>query len=148
MKTVTYRLSKTFNAPRGFVFDWCTDFREDDAKYVGASWRRHILEKNSRTVVWILHSTQNGRETEGVRIVTLNPKNSWHLLDYDDDLTEIGDYRLTSEGRLKTRLDMVFRDTYKSGKPEARSGWEERVGKMWDRYKSALESEYAESVRR
>ncbi len=145
MKTSIYRISRTFEAPRSFVYDWCTDFREDDARLLGQTWTRHIFEKSKRTVAWIVHNRKGGRDVEGIRIVSLNPKVSWHLLDYDDGINEVGDYRLVSEGRNHTRLDMVFRETFKTREPEPKSEFENRVAAMWDKYKEALEFDYGKS---
>jgi hypothetical protein len=148
MKTRTYRLSVTFEAPKGFVYDWCTDYREDDAKLIGATWTRHIFEKTKSTVVWIAHYNSGGGSTEGIRIVSLKPKSSWHLVDYDDGVNEIGDYTLSGQGRNRTVLSMVFRETFKRGEPEPASTFKARVGAMWARYKAALERDYAESLRK
>ncbi|MBX8633359.1 MAG: hypothetical protein KIY10_02375 [Thermoplasmata archaeon] len=147
MKTRVYRLSVTFEAPRTFVYDWCTDYREDDAKLIGATWTRHIFEKTKSTVVWIAHYNTGGRSTEGIRIVSLKPKSSWHLVDYDDGVNEIGDYTLSEDGRNRTVLNMVFRETFKTGEPEPASTFEARVGAMWAKYRAALEMDYAVSKR-
>jgi hypothetical protein len=40
----TYRVSRVINAPLKFVYDWCTDFRENDNKIPG-SRTRIILQK-------------------------------------------------------------------------------------------------------
>ncbi|HYB04353.1 MAG TPA: hypothetical protein VED17_07820, partial [Nitrososphaerales archaeon] len=58
----------------------------------------------------------DGSDKLAVRIVTLSPSTySWHL-DYaaEEDL-EQGDYKLKKLGKDKTRLDMVFKNTWKNG---------------------------------
>jgi hypothetical protein len=36
---------KTFKAPLEYVFEWCTDLREDDGKMTGSKRKRTILVK-------------------------------------------------------------------------------------------------------
>ena len=133
-----YKLSETFNAPQDYVFKWCTDFREDDNKLVGSKVVRNILEKNSRRVIWHVRYKDG---TEGVRAVWLNPPKSWHL-DTCGDGRERGDYRLTSLGKSKTRLDMKFVVTYESKKDvEDKDEWEGDGRKHWKIYKKALEAD-------
>jgi hypothetical protein len=137
-----YKLSETFNAPLDYVFAWCTDFREDDGKLTGSKSVRTILEKTEERIVWRV-SYKDGKDLkEGVRAVWLSPPDAWHL-DTCGDGRERGDYRLTSLGKSKTRLDMKFVVTYDSkGDVEDKDKWEEDGVKDWKIYKRALEDDF------
>jgi hypothetical protein len=123
---VVYRHSVIFNAPIKFVYEWCTDYREDDPQITGASHRRIILDKTNRRAIYASSKTgSDGKTKLAVRIVTLFPsKYAWDL-DYvaEEDL-ERGEYRLKKLGKEKTRLEMVFRNKWKNGKGPSRAEFE------------------------
>ena len=82
MKTAfseTYRASKTFNAPLKFVYDWCTDFAEDDLKIIGSKNKRILHEKTNDRVIWTVEGKSLTGDTDPVRVVWLSPPNAWHL---------------------------------------------------------------------
>jgi len=138
----TYRVSKTFNAPLGFVYRWCTDYREDDLKMIGSSNRRKIIERSKSRVVWRVIGKNGGKGYEGVRVVWLKPPNSWHL-DTCGDKREVGEYGLTRLGKTRTRLDMKFEVTYDDlSKVESRKSWEADARSEWDTYGKHLEGDY------
>ena len=126
-----------------FVFNWCTDFREDDPRITGSSSRRIILEKTKKRVVYAsVYKGSDGTEKIGVNLVALKSPTSWHLEFYGEEDTEIGEYKLLSLGKAKTKLNMVFKEKWKT--PEFPTV-EEQVRDSdhhWDQYVSALESEY------
>lgn len=103
-----YRISKIIDAPPSFVYKWCTDFRADDPKILGASYTRHIVDKTKKRAVWIQHYTRDGVEMEGVRYVTLFPPDSWHMESVNEDADRIGDYHLTPLGK-KTNSQSLSR---------------------------------------
>jgi len=138
----TYKLSKKFNAPLDYVFKWCTDFREDDNKMVGSKTVRKILEKNRQRGIGRVRYKEGKGFAEGVRFVALHPPSAWHL-DTCGDGREVGDYKLTSLGKNKTRLQMRFTVTYDSKKDvEDRDEWEKDGDDHWTIYKKALEAEF------
>jgi hypothetical protein len=137
--------SKNFKAPLDFVYAWCTDFREDDRKMTGSKRRRQILMRSPEMVVWKL-DPKGTRGREGIRVVWLAPPDQWHLETCGDG-SEVGDYKLTTVGTKKTRLNMVFRLTYsKRSEIEKKKEWESRLEKNWDAYGRFLEKEYLESA--
>jgi hypothetical protein len=142
-----YKLSKKFNAPLSFVFQWCTDFREDDPKIIGSKTVRKILEKDSQRVIWRVRYKDGKGFAEGLRYVTLHPPNAWYL-DSCGDQRERGHYKLTSLGKNKTGLDMKFTVTYDSKKDvEDKDEWEKDGDDHWVLYKKALEKDYQESLK-
>jgi hypothetical protein len=139
----TYRLSTTFSAPIDYVFDWCTDFLEDDPKkYLGSKTVRKILEKTTERVVWTVRYKEGKGFAEGVRAVWLYPRKAWHL-DTCGDGREVGDYKLSPLGKSKTRLDMKFVVTYDSKNDvESKEEWEGDGKKHWTIYRKALEADF------
>ncbi len=140
--TRTYRLSQTFNAPLGFVYKWCTDFREDDWKYTGSKARRTFLEKSKDKYIWKVRYREGRKTKEGVRVVWFRPPSAWHL-DTCGDGREVGDYKLTPKGKDRTRLDMVFDVTYDDSRDvESKEEWERDSKEHWKLYAAALERDY------
>jgi hypothetical protein len=143
----TCKTSKTFRAPLEYVFDWCTDFREDDVKMTGSKSKRKFLEKTAERIVWIVEYKQEGKTRQGVRVVWPHPPDSWEL-DTCGDMKEWGEYKLTSKGKNKTRLDMKFRLSHDSEKHlPGKKKWKKEMRELWDTYGSFLEKDYKESLR-
>lgn len=140
----TIHLSKIIRAPLGFVYRWCTDFREDDSKISGSKARRIVLQKTKRRSVYISAFREAGRSRYGVNVVTLRPPNTWHLDYVEEEADVIGDYRLTSLGPRRTRLDMTFKEKYKIRGAPTRKEEMKDTNEVWDRYVAALERDYAQ----
>ena len=142
----TIKVSKTINAPLRFVFNWCTDFREDDTLLTGSKGTRKILEKTKKRVVYAqLDPQEDGSQKVGVDYVLLKRPTSWHLEYFGEDDNEIGDYKLTSLGKNKTKLTMTFKESWKLEKVPTIEEQVESTSRTWDQYVAALESEYASS---
>jgi len=134
--------SKAINAPRRFVFGWCTDLSEDDPRLSGSGFERRILARTKTKCIFIdLFPGQGGRQNVAVNVVTLKPPNRWHLDLYGDPHNVSLDFRLTKLAQDRTRLDMTFRE---SGTP----GWwardSEAAGfdELWSKYASEIEKDY------
>ncbi len=143
----TYKASATFRAPLEYVFQWCTDFREDDGEMVGSKAKKTFVERTDKRVIWITEYKEKGKNREGVRVVWLRPPDAWHL-DTCGDGREVGEYRLTGKGKNKTRLDMRFRISYedKHDAPDKKK-WEKDVDEEWETFASHLEKDYKASIR-
>ncbi|MFI5419992.1 MAG: hypothetical protein ACHQ1H_03405 [Nitrososphaerales archaeon] len=144
-KLHTYRISKVIEAPLSFVYDWCTDFREDDGKLTGSRNKKKILEKTKSRVITTSSSMENGKLVGHVSIVTLMPPNAWYLDTAGNPKEqETGDYKLTKLGPNKTRLDMVFDVRYGAGaRVPTKVWWEKDSGKFWDKLIVALIKDYS-----
>ena len=143
--TKTYKISRTFAAPRDFVFNWCTDFREDDYKMTGSTARRKFLERTKERIVWAVRYREGKKREEGIRAVWLKPPNSWHF-DTCGDGREVGDYNLSELKNGKTRLDMVFRVTYDDpSEVESQAEWTKDANDNWSAYAKFLEKDYKKS---
>jgi hypothetical protein len=141
----TIHVSKIINAPLRFVYNWCTDFREDDNKLSGSKTKRIIMQKTRRRIIFISAFKWAGRSRYGVQIVTLRRPNRWHLDYAGEEADEVGDYQLTKLGPHRTRLDMAFKERYKIGGAPTRKEETKQTSEVWDRYVAALERDYARS---
>ena len=70
-KSQTYGLSKVIEAPLPFVYEWCTDFREDDADLTGSQSKTRILEKTKTRVIMTDSSMNKGKLVESVSVVAV-----------------------------------------------------------------------------
>lgn len=138
----TYRVSKIINAPLKFVYDWCTDYRADDRKITGSKSKRTILEKTKQRAIYTTRYMNKGEEWNAANVVTLHPPKSWHLDSIGDEDDEVGDYRLTSLGPRKTRLDMVFKEVWKTLDVPSKKDYTRHISDIWDKYRAALEKDY------
>ena len=145
MPQTIYRVSQTFEAPLAYVYDWCTDFTDEDPKIIGASYTRHVIEKTKKRAVLIQRYRVAGVEKEGVRIVTLSPPDSWHLESINEEVDRVGDYFLSSLGRERTKLEIVIKARYKTIEPEPAPKLKKNLDEEWKKYKEALEKDYASS---
>jgi len=139
----TIRVSKTINAPMKYVFNWCTDFREDDPALTGSKSQRKILEKTKKRVVYAsIYTGNDGSLKVGVNIVTLKSPVSWHMEYFGEEDVELGDYKLVSLGKNKTKLNMVFKEKWKTETIPTIEEQVESTNKVWDQYVAALEKDY------
>ena len=141
MTSRTYRVSKLIEAPLPFVYEWCTDFREDDNKITGSKSTRKILEKSDRRVIYTVSYMENGKEQSHVSVVTLKPPDAWHLDTSGNAMEqETGDYKLTKVGKDKTRLNMVFKMNYGKSVKKIPTSKElaDDLSKFWDKLVSGL----------
>jgi len=143
----TYHVSKTFNAPLGFVYKWCTDFQEDDLKMVRSNVKRKIIERTKLHVAWRIAPAGGSRGHPGIRSVWLRPPNKWRL-DTSGDKHLTGDYTLTRLGKKKSRLDMKFTETsVDRNRLEPKTTWEAETMEEWDAYGRYLEKDYRRYLR-
>ena len=142
IKTGTYKFSKIINAPLRFVYDWCTDYREDDYKLTGSKSRRTFLEKSKRLVIYAIRYPVGREIRQAVNLVTLRPPRAWHLDSYGQEGNTFGDYRLTKLGPERTRLNMVFKEEWKVSRIPSRTEYMRDGDRLWDRYTAALEKDY------
>ena len=141
----TFHVSKTIMAPLRFVYDWCTDYREDDTKITGSKAKRKILLKTKHRVVYATNYKSRGRPRSAVNVVTLHPPLSWHLDFIGDDDDEVGEYRLTKLAPKMTRLDMTFAENYKTRGAPTTAQDVKHTHQVWDKYIAALEKDYAKN---
>jgi hypothetical protein len=140
----TTRVSKVINTPLHYAYEWCTDFREDDSKLTGSSSQRRIVEKTKKRAVYVMiYKGADGKEKVAVSYVTLKPPHAWSLEQFGEEDYETGEYRLKSLGKNKTRIDMVFKETWKDiAKIPTIKEQTDGTNKSWDQFIAALEKDY------
>lgn len=138
----TIRVSKVINAPLSFVYEWCTDYREDDNKIIGSTTQRKILQRTRQRVIYLSIYKRGAKTTCAVSIVTLRPPKAWHLDYVGEEYDETGDYRLVRLGAQRTRLSMVFRERYKIRDAPTKAEDTKQVREIWNKYAAALEGDY------
>ncbi|MGA8904653.1 MAG: hypothetical protein WB661_06560 [Candidatus Bathyarchaeia archaeon] len=141
-----YRVTKIINAPLKFVYDWCTDYREDDNQITGSKAQFKILQKTNRRVIYLRTYERDGRTMIGVKMVTLRPPKAWHLDQVGEDEDAIGIYKLTRVGSEKTRLDMTFTEKYRISDAPTKEEDRKVTDQMWDKYVAALEKDYTSAI--
>src|SRR5208337_4078536 len=139
----TYRVTKTVNAPLKFVYEWCTDYREDDNQITGSKAQFRILQKTNRRVIYLRTHERDGKTMICVKMVTLRPPKAWYLDQVGEDEDVIGIYKITRMGPEKIRLDMTFTEKYKISDAPTKEEDRKNTDQMWDKYVAALEEDYA-----
>jgi hypothetical protein len=144
MKSRTVRFSKTFDAPLQFVYDWWTDYSEEDMQIVGSKKRRTVVLKTKEKAIYISsYSDEDGTPRVGVAIVTLQPsKKIWHLDYYGEDTDEVADYRLERLGKNKAKLSIIYKEITKMGNPSTKQELVQFIDGYWTPFAKALEKEY------
>ena len=138
----TYHVTKVLNAPLNFAFKWCTDYRSSDPKITGSGNKRKILEKTKARVIYTVGYKSGERSLNAVNIVTLNPPRSWHLDSRGEEDDEVGDYKLSSLGPSKTKLDMKFTEEWKTQDYPSNTEYIKQIHDVWSKYAAALEKDY------
>ncbi len=143
------RASKVIDAPLKFVYEWCTDFSPGDPQITGSSSRRTILEKTKKRAIYVVsYKGADGSPKLNVNIVSLKPPNAWHLDQFGEEDNETGDYVLTSLGKGRTRLDMVFKERWKRiAKIPSIKEQITNTEKVWNKYAAALKKDYSNSIK-
>ncbi len=137
------RVSKKIEAPLSYVFKWCTDFRDNDPEITGSKTLRRILEKTKKRVIYAqVYNDDSGQQRFAVDIVALKPPRYWHLDYFGEEDDETGEYKLTSLGKSKTKLDMVFKEKWKIQNPPSKEWQVQHTSEVWDKYIAALEADY------
>lgn len=144
-----YRIRVAFRVPLPFAFAWCTDFSPEDAALEGESYRRKVVERTRRRVVFEdLEESPDGwfwaRD-----VVTLRPPNRWHMESVGSRREVIGDYLLTNlpDGRTQLELRWRRRPIMRETKPLTKAQREASTLTAWRRFGRALERDYRRAQR-
>jgi hypothetical protein len=143
--TTTVRVSLLIRAPSRYVYDWCTDYRGDDGRFSSRRPRPsfRVIRLSPRRVLRIRVARGSGRESAiAVDLVRLNPPHSWHLDQIDETDRQSLDYRVSSAGRARTRLQLLVTERWVTPEFPTREELRARVGKTWARFAAAIEADY------
>lgn len=139
-----YQVRAEFHAPVEFVYRWCTDYTPQDARYEGESYRRRILRRTPREVVY-----EDLEETEAGwvwarHVVALRPPFRWHSESVGSHREISLDYRLSRGPKGTTRLLLKARrrPTAIGGKNPPKARWERAVRETWARFGKRLERDF------
>ncbi|MCI4371078.1 MAG: hypothetical protein L3J78_00330 [Thermoplasmata archaeon] len=145
-----YHVSVAFRAPLDFVFRWCTDYTPDDALLENDSYRRKIIERTPRRVVFEdLDESESGWDWSR-DVVTLRPPNRWRMDGVGNNRDVVADYLLTRLEEGRTRLDLRWKRRPKvpQAKQQTKAAREASATRAWKAFGTALERDYKRSPRR
>jgi hypothetical protein len=143
--TTTVRLALPIHAPARYVYDWCTDYRSDDARF---SKRRprpsfRVVRISPHRVVRIRVARGSGPDPRfAVDVVRLNPPLSWHLDQLDETDQQSLDYRVRAVGRERSRLQLVSTERWLTPEFPTRKALRAQIAKTWAVFIAALEADY------
>jgi hypothetical protein len=141
--TTTVRLSLVIHAPSRYVYDWCTDYRSDDGRLSNGRASYRVIRISPRRVVRIRVSRGSGRDPRiAVELVGLHPPHSWHLDQIDETDQQSLDYRVSSVGRARTRLQLLVTERWVTPVFPTREELRAQVARTWARLAAALEADY------
>ena len=139
-----YELRFTFRAPLDFVYRWCTDYSERDPQLEGMPFRRKIVRRTRRQVIYEDLDEMPSGWVWRRGIVTLRPPNHWTARSIGSHRVWSLDYRLRTlpDGRTELRWRGRRRATEIGGSNPSSAAMRREMRTMWDRYGRALEREY------
>jgi hypothetical protein len=143
--TTTVRVSLVIHAPSRYVYDWCTDYRSDDGRFSSRrpGPRFRVIRISPRRVLRVRIAPGSGREPAvAVDLVRLNPPRSWHLDQIDETDRQSLDYRVSSLGRARTRLQLLSTERWVTPEFPTRAALRAQIAKTWARFAAALEADY------
>jgi len=144
-----FRIRIAFRVPPEFAFAWCTDYSPEDGKLEKESYRRKVVERTPRRVVFEdLEEAKDGwiwsRE-----IVELRPPNRWHMDGVGNRRDVVADYLLTRLPDGRTQLDLRWKrrprvpTAVKTTKTQREAG----ALQAWKHFRTAMERDYRRSGR-
>jgi hypothetical protein len=140
----TYRYRIAFDAPKQFVFRWCTDYSDQDPKIEGETYSRKILERSRRRVVY--EDLEEGADgwSWARHEVKLSPPNRWHSESIGNRRLYSLDYRLTTlpDGRTEMAFVGIRRPTGLGSKNPSAAEFRRSMDAGWHKFRRELEREY------
>jgi hypothetical protein len=143
--TTQVRISLVIQAPSRYVYEWCTDYRSDDGRL---SSRRppprfHVIRISPRRLVRIRVYRGPGRDPAlTVERIRLNPPRSWHQDQLDETDQQSVDYRVSSVGRARTRLQLLSTERWLTPDFPKREALRAQIAETWARFAAAIEADY------
>ncbi|TLZ59403.1 MAG: hypothetical protein E6K13_09830 [Methanobacteriota archaeon] len=143
----TYRIRVSFRVPLAFALKWCTDFSSDDGNLEGESYRRKVVQKTSRRVVFEdLEETKDGWMWSR-DVVTLRPPDRWHMDGVGNHRDVTADYVLTTLADGQTQLDLQWRRRPRNPAAAKLTKLQRETSALqsWRRFRTAMERDYKRS---
>ena len=137
------RISKIIDAPLPYVYDWCTDFRPDDATLGGSRSTHQVIRVSPRRLVRVKVAKNGGDDPRmTVEVVRLSPPNAWHKDAIGEKDLHAMDYTLTARGPNKTRFTLEIVVRWMVPKFPKKADWLRSSSGFWDELVQALEERY------
>lgn len=137
------RLSKIVHAPLEYVYDWCTDFRPDDAKLARSAQRHRVVRVSPERLVRVKVVSGGARNPPmNVEVVRLRPPNAWHKDTIGEEDLDSMDYTLTALGPEATRFTLVMVERWMVPDFPNKDDWVRSASKYWDELVLAIEKRY------
>jgi hypothetical protein len=141
----TLRFRKVIDAPLPFVFEWCTDFRDDDDRLTDDLYRyraRILLRQPGRVIREIVVPGPDRNRATEVELIDVSPPDRWRSRMFSASLDRVGSYRLLRVSPYCMRIEMRFRESWRSSRPSSRLRYRALFDEVWDRYAERIEREF------
>lgn len=155
--TVRYGFRQRFHAPARAAYEWCTDFRPDDAAMAGRSTRRTVERLAPETLILRDLPAPGARAAAPkVRLVHLDPRTMSWTNTHIDGPARLSQflYRTVPEGRTRSRLDfsgVELRRAARAPRPAALADEARRLRSedydLWRRFARVLDAEIGTRAR-
>lgn len=143
--THTFRFSKTVEAPLKYVYDWCTDFRDDDGQFSSSKPQFKVLRFGRDRVVRIRLSTVREKNAPmAVELVRLYPPDSWHVDQIDESDLDSVDYKVSRIGPRRSRVTLEITERWMTPRHPSLAAWSRSTNRYWDTLVTSLEASYHE----
>ena len=142
--THTARISKTIDAPLRYVYDWCTDFRSDDASLEGSGRKHRVVRVSPQRLVRVKvgRKRARGHRRISVEVVRLSPPNAWHKDTIGEEDLDSMDYKLAALGPRRTRFVLEIVERWTVPNYPKKADWLRSSNEYWDELVSAIEGRY------
>jgi hypothetical protein len=149
-KSRLYIVRTTFRAPMPFVLRWCTDYTPEDPGLEGGEFRRRILERTRRRVVYEDLDDTPGGWMWSRWTVNIHPPDRWHGEAVGNYRAWAADYQLKSLPGDRTQLTLRARRTplLLGTKNPPRKDLEKELTQDWVKFGRSLEADYKKSRRK
>jgi len=139
-----YSIRSTFEAPLTYAFAWCTHYTPSDGELSGEGFRRKILSRTRRKIVFEdLHDSPEGWQWSRYS-VTLHPPDEWRAVAVGSHRTWHLVYTLRDrgDGTTEFRLRGERWPTEISKRNPPTRELERELRTMWAHYGRALERDF------
>ena len=141
------QVTKTVKAPIEYVYEWCTDFRNDDGKFSSSKPSHKVIHMGSNRVVRIIERASPVQgHTVVVELVRLAPPDAWHKDQIGETDLDAVDYKLARLGPGRTQVTLSLTERWMTRKHPTRSQWVSKANKTWDNLVAALEEDYRKGM--
>lgn len=141
--TQRFRISKIASVPARYAYDWLTDYQPSDSKLSQSRTRHRVFRVGNDRVVRIRSADpESGLHRVAVDVVRLSPPNRWHLDQIDEADLETVDYRVSSLGRLRSRVVIDIVERWMILDHPTLAEIRHQADATWSRLVAALELDY------